>query len=339
MRDYYEDQGWKYICTFYSFHVYQAIRQDAMEIHTDPITQGETFSILDKRTKYMFWYITILYLTCIATTLYTMLHIYPVYFRVRYIYGIAQIPMILMFLYAIWSSFWDYRKIKKLKQQLEAGVKMIHDDHYKPSYRQYFSLAVPILILAYMFLASQYNKKAYWEESLFTYNGKLPTISITALETAPNFSIEYGRDFEGDNISYISHHWTELSPQAYHIEEQGRLEGEKAGNNSNVYAPSMETEYYNMRFQLLSKILLDEMIQNKVDKGSYETVQYHKLQNTKFDEVTLVESEGIQMLFARTGEDVIYVAYHGNGSLESVVEQIYDAILNFKHNKTAEAHL
>jgi len=333
MLDYFEGQGWKYICTFCSFHVYQAIRQDAMEIHTDPITQGETFASLNKRTKYMFWYITILYSTCMVATLYTMLHIQPIYFRVESIYGIAQIPMMLMFLYAIWSSFWDYRKIKKLKQQLEAGVRMKHDVKYKPSYGQYFSLAVPIIILAYMFLASQYNKKVYWEESLFTYNGSIPTISISALETAPNFSIEYGIDSVGDNISYVSHHWTELSPQAYQIKEQGRLEGKMKKATAPVSSPSMETEYYNMRFQFLSKILFNEMLQKKVDKGFYDTVQYHNMQNTNFDEATLVESGGIQMLFARTGKDVIYVAYHGNGSLESVVEQIYDAVTNFKENK------
>ncbi|KAF5068259.1 hypothetical protein DSECCO2_245170 [anaerobic digester metagenome] len=56
------------------------------------------------------------------------------------------------------------------------------------------------------------------------------------------------------------------------------------------------------------------------------------MQNTEFDEVTLVDSGDIQMLFARAGEDVIYVSYHGNGSLESVVEQIYDAVTNFKDN-------
>ncbi|WP_312045078.1 DUF2812 domain-containing protein [Anaerotignum sp.] len=332
IREYYETQGWKYICTFCFFQIYQAIRTDAMEIHTEPITQSETFASLNKRVKYMFWYIAILSFTCISVTLYALLHIHPVYNRVKSIYNIAQIPMILMFLYAICSSFWDYRKIKKLKQQLEAGIKMKHDDKYKPSYRQYFSLAVPIIILAYMFLASQYNKKVYWDESLFTYNGNLPTISITALEIAPNFSIEYGKDFVGDNISYVSHHWTELSPQAYQIKEQGRLEGKMKKANAGVSSPLMETEYYNMRFQFLSKILFDEMLQNKVEKGSYDIVQYHKMQNTEFDEVTLVDSGDIQMLFARAGEDVIYVSYHGNGSLESVVEQIYDAVTNFKDN-------
>ena len=321
----YEARGWKYICTAYWFHVYQATREDAIEIQTDPISQGETFASLNKRAKYE----TTLYLICIGTILYTMLRIHPIYFRVRSIYYISQIPTILILLYAICQSFWDYRKIKKLKQQLDAGVEMTHYDHYKPSFRQYFSLAVPIIILAYMFFASQYNKKAYWEESLYTYNGKLPTISIAALETDPSFSIEYGENFEGEKISYISHHWTELSPQAYHIEEKGRLEGKKKEDYSGIYSPSMETEYYEMRFQFFAKILLGEMLRDKVDSNFHDKVQYHELNGTKFDETIIVSADGTQLLFARKGTKVIYIDYYGNEKLEAMVDKIYDAVDDF----------
>ncbi len=326
---YYKAQGWKYICTAYWFHVYQAIRQDAVEIHTDPNTQGETLANLNKRAKYMFLYITILYLFTLSVVLYTLLRVSPVYFCVSSSYNIAEIPMILMILFAIWQTFWDYRKANKLRQQLETGVGMIHYDTYKPSYKQYFSLAVPIIILAYMFFATHYNTKAYWEESLYTYNGKLPTISIAALEREPNFSIEYGKDFEGENISYISHHWTELSPQAYHIEERGRLEGKKKEEYVGIYSPSMETEYYELRFQFFAKILFGEMLRDKVDRDFHDKVQYHELNDTKFDEATIVSADGTQLFFARKGTSVIFIDYYGNENLAAMVDKIYDAMDDF----------
>jgi hypothetical protein len=229
----------------------------------------------------------------------------------------------------IWQSFGDYRKIKKLKQQLEAGIKINHEDSYKPSVRQYFLLAVPIIILAFMFLSGHYNDKEYWEKSLSTYDGMLPTISITALEADPNFSIEYGENYVGGNISYISHHWTELSPEAYHVEERGTIDGQMWEDNSGTYSPSIETEYYHMRFLFLAKILFQEMLQDKVDRDFYETVQYHELHDTKFDQATLVSANESQMFFARKGEKVIFVDYYGNENLETVVDKIYDAVNDF----------
>ena len=332
MRLYYEEQGWKYICKTGYFHLYQATREDATEIHTDAVIQGETFANLNKRLKYMSWYITILYSFTACVILYTMLRIHPIYFSIRNVYNISDIPMILLFLFTIWQAFCDYRKVKKLKEQLESGIEMNHYDSYKPSFRQYFLLAAPIIILVFMFSSGHYNKKTYWEESLSTYAGKLPTISITALETDSNFSIEYGENFVGGNISYISHHWSELSPEAYHIEEQGRTEGQMWDDNSGTYSPSMETEYYRMRFQFLAKVLFQELLDNKINRDYYEVIQYHTLFDTKFDEAALVMVDSTQILFARTGEEVIFVQYHGSGNLESVVEQIYDAVVNF-HTK------
>ncbi len=66
-----------------------------------------------------------------------------------------------------------------------------------------------------------------------------------------------------------------------------------------------------------------------MDKGFYETVPFHELYDTQFDQATLATSDKMQMLFARTGNKVLYQKYYGNEKLEAVVDEIYDAMQSF----------
>lgn len=67
----------------------------------------------------------------------------------------------------------------------------------------------------------------------------------------------------------------------------------------------------------------------KIDKDFYETVQYHELHDSKFDQATLVSLNESQMLFARKGSKVFFVDYYGNENLEAVVDKIYNALNDF----------
>lgn len=339
---YYEEQGWKYICTAGFFHLYQVTRADATEIHTDPVAQGETFVNLNKGLRFYFWLSAILFLLSGGMILYSAFNYYPIYFNVKYNFGFVNLVVIILYIFLILRTLHDYRKIIKLKRQLESGVKIAHNVKYKPSYRQYAILFIPWIFVFIMYCSSYYNKNTNWEESLSAYAGKLPTVSITALETSPDFSVEYGSDFsaEYDNqsatefvrkdISYISYHWSELAPEAYLIREQGQMERQVGADHAGSYVPSLETEYYRMRFQFLTKVLFQELLHNKINRNHYEKIQYHELTHSKFDEATLVLADDLQLFFARIGEKVVFVQYDGEKDLEMVVDQIYKAIIDFE---------
>lgn len=85
-----------------------------------------------------------------------------------------------------------------------------------------------------------------------------------------------------------------------------------------------------MRFQFLAKTLFQELLQDKIDKNHYENIQYHELTHVEFDEAMMVLADGSQMLFARIGEKLVFIRYHGRKDLETAIDQIYKAIIDFE---------
>lgn len=326
----FEEQGWEYICTAGFFHIYKATRDDVTEIHTDPITQGETFAYLNKKLKFLFLLITGLYIFSGGMLfLASFFHDQPIYFNVRYSGLTLKVTLIALYVITIYNSLQDYKKIKKLKNQLELGIRMCHSKKYKPRYGQYVSFFLPLLLLIPMFWVQYYDGKAHWEKSLLEYEGKLPTIPLSSLETNPEFTIVYGDE---DNRSYnntITHHWTELAPKIYIVEERGEIAGQMWRDGSGTYSPSMDTEFYELRFKLLTKPLFEELIEDKNELYRYEKMEYEELLDTGFDQATLISREACQMFFGRTGKKVIFIQYYGHKDLGAMVEQIFTTINNF----------
>ncbi|WP_304508533.1 DUF2812 domain-containing protein [Anaerotignum sp.] len=339
---YYEEQGWKYICKTGFFYLYQSTRDNATEIHTDPFIQGETFAHLNKKLQFNFGISIVGYLIFGGFLLYSSFHYYLVYFNVKYISSVSNLILFPLYFFGIIKTLWDYRKMKKLKEQLESGIKVIHNGSYSPSFCEYFVLAIPWIFILFMVAIPRYSSNTYWEKNLSAYAGKLPTISIKALETSPDFSVKDSSDFSveydsnlatkfaREDISYISYHWSELAPDVYYIGDQGKIEGKESTDQTETYEPFLETEYYRMRFQFLAKVLYKELLDNKLHRNHYEKIQYHELTQVEFDEATLVLADGSQMLFARIGEKVVFIQYHGQKDLETAIDQIYKAIIDFE---------
>lgn len=328
---FYEEQGWEYICTTGLFHVFKSTREDATEIHTDSVTQGETFDFLNKQLKFLFWLITALYLFSGGMILYSsFINDRPLYFSTEYGGLTSKVTIIILFVFTIIHSHRDYRKMKRLKEQLESGVRMNHNHRYKPRYQHCFEFVLPLLILIPMFSINSYAINASWEKSLLEYDGNLPTISITELEKNPDFSFEYDDESEGPYENYISYHWSELAPQVYNVEERGLIEGQMWEDNSGTYSPSMETEFYRMRFQFLAKPLFEEIIDYHTERNHYEKIEYHELLDTKFDQATLVSTDNTQMFFGRIGRKVIFIKYYGHEDLKAVINKMFEAVNNFE---------
>lgn len=327
---YFKEQGWEYICTAGLFHVYKATRADVTEIHTDPVTQGETFAYLNKKLKFLFWLITGLYIFSGGMLLFvSFFHDQPIYFNVRYSGLTLKVTLITLYIITIYNSLRDYRKIKKLKNQLESGVRMCHNEKYKPRYGQYVAFALPLLLLIPMFWAQHYDRKSYWEKSLLEYEGQLPTIPLSSVETNPEFTIVYGDEEERSYDNVIMHRWTELAPAVYIVEERGEIAGQRWKDNSGTYSPSMDTEFYELRFELLANPLYEELIEDKNELYRYEKLQYKELLDTSFDQATLISREASQMFFGRSGKKVIFIKYYGYEDLGALVEQIFAAVNDF----------
>lgn len=127
---------------------------------------------LNKWLKHNFWLSAFFYLVGVGMVIYTTLIIKPVYFDAKHGFGFSNLIMIFVYICLILQTYQDYRKIKKIKEQLEAGIKIVHNDRYKPTYRRYFILTFPLVCAFVMFYSVHYSDKSYWEADLSTYEGK-----------------------------------------------------------------------------------------------------------------------------------------------------------------------
>lgn len=111
-----------------------------------------------------------------------------------------------------------------------------------------------------MIFLTHSSEKSYWDENLSTYEGKLPAIHIADIETSLDFISSYDNNYEGDYKNYIAYHWSAIAYGAYTVEEYGQIEAQIQEDKSEAYIPSMETEFYHLRFQFLAKLLFHELI-------------------------------------------------------------------------------
>ncbi len=331
MLAYYEEQGWEYVFTIAKlFHVYKTARQDAIELHTDPVTQGHAFEYLQNRLHISFWSAVTQLPLCVCISFYILLfHDHPVLYAVRYGQTTYLCLWVFILLFMGIESVANYRKIQRLTVQLCSGITMTHKKGYKTNYRPYFISAAALLVGGIMLFSSVYQIAAGWEADLKDYAGSLPGVRLSDIETHPDFEIERhdykGRDFH----NHIEYSWSDLAPRTYEVQEQGVVKGQTWRDSSGEYSPSLQTRFYQVRFGFLAKPLLSDLVDDAIAFSRFEHIGYQELLETDFDQAFFLQVNAKQMLLARLGKKVVYVRYYGYEDLRQFTGALYQAVADF----------
>lgn len=229
--------------------------------------------------------------------------------------------------FLIIRSITDVRSINRLLKQLKAGVPIVHKKNYKKGrvlrisgYSLLLLAAVINIVLPFVQIGKGWNK------NIEEVTVQLPVIRLEDLEEVENFKYYSEISYSGKNYdNHVFYNWNLVAPVQYKITQNGIVEDMKWLDNSGVYKPTLVTEYYQLSIPILAEPLMEDLISRYIDP--YENMKMEKLTAEYFDRGVLFTRDERQYIFARQGNEVIYLRYYGYGSLKSKISEIA-AILN-----------
>ena len=325
--EYYEACGWKYVCTIASaFHLYETSKEDFEELHTDPVTQSYAFQRLNQKMKSAF----MISLLLIPISLFQLLHYFllsdtPVLNAVKYGSGTYTLLMVLVTLIMGREIFENRKKLRVLLRNLQTGREMVQEEHYQLTYTPYVFHTMIVVLSILLIIMNVSILFTGWEKKLAAYGEDMPALRLSDIEDHHNFEID-DRYRRSNLISYDA---GELAASVYEISESGIIKEKMWKDQSGIYSPHLETEYYELRLSFFEERLLKELIIDALDFHRYESFTFEELLETRFDQAVTIRVKETQMFFGRLGKKVVYVNYHGYKDLTEHLDELYDKISTF----------
>lgn len=226
----------------------------------------------------------------------------------------------------LYQLYWQYRRYCELSRLGQTSTALVSRKFDNPQNRKLkvMDMSVGVLsigIALVCFVSPIAMLLQQVDKALPVDRARVPSISLQALENEPNYrqKISSGYINNRDPFNRISFKSSLSVPKQFEIDESGEVLGSLWPDQSGVYSPSMVTDYYEARLNWVAKVLLDDLINNKMSR--YEkTPQPMYLKG--FDEVYIIE-EGIKKEIAfRQGNIVCLVRYYGTKSMAELVDAV-----------------
>jgi hypothetical protein len=310
----YADAGWAYIAhQGNQFFIWRSTRDDAIELHTDPIVQSESYRRLCKKL--------------IRTALGTGLCVIGIFAIIIGGFLVSDRPVTLFltsphFLFLAVSEPFvlaqvvqQAKRAMRIKEMLADGFLLSHKKSYHKEYRIYriintlsllFSIA--ILVTALLTLTTD------WRKSTADVEQPLPYLSLDLIEQSEEFDWAepaFIFDTDIDYNNYVDYSWTLLVPEHYEIRQEGANQSHTWPDGSGYYSPSASTEYYRLAFSVFAPALFDELMGLHLWKNEEYTIY----EPDAFDRTVIAQDEYMTHLFVQWGKQVVYIRYHGYANL------------------------
>ena len=148
----------------------------------------------------------------------------------------------------------------------------------------------------------------------------LPCVRLKTIETnADNMKRKSRPDSQQiDYDNYVDSSWSLLAPKIYHIREKVEISTEFWDNSSDIYSPSLATDYYQLSFEALSKPLFNELVRRST---LFNPLLMKNIDSNYFDEVSYRMRENGIDIIAYKDNEVFSLKYQGKASLDDLLSQ------------------
>lgn len=322
----YDDAGWEFVARQGNlFFIWKSTRADATELHTDPIVQSESYRSLCKKLT--------------RSALGTGICVIAIFAMIiggflvsdRPVTLLLTSPMILLLavseLFVVAQTIWQARSALQIKQMLADGFTLSHTQDYRKRYRSYHIITVLSLLLSVAVLViSILTLTTDWRKSTVDVDEPLPYLSLDLIEQSEEFAWAdpvYIKD-DVDYRNYVDFTWTLLVPQHYEIRQEGAEQSHKWPDGSGFYSPSASTEYYKLTFSIFADSLFNELMKLHL----WEHEEYTITELDAFDRTIIAQNGFMTHLFVQSGNQVIYIRYHGYADLSERLDLLANALFS-----------
>lgn len=107
----------------------------------------------------------------------------------------------------------------------------------------------------------------------------------------------------------IMYSWSLLSPLIYETYKRGEVPTRDWADGWGKYAPSLQTDFYQLSFSFLADRLLEEAVRKTLEDFAYDQLSYMPLLDSPFERAILIKSREFQILLAKENRRVIRLSY------------------------------
>lgn len=326
----YEQCGWNLVAGTGKFYVFQAEELDSIrELHTDSIEQGHTLTELDKLLKRNVYIFTVAIIFMFAFILgpYFLLD-EPILLLIKGQF-LQLVLLLVMEVYAFAKSIRTYLSIRNLKKSLLQGNPAVHGGDYKRArfcggLVIFLSVSITLAMLAIPVLTMTRSR----EYNLPENTALLPIVKLVEIEESSNLERERGyQDSDIDRYNRVQSDWSLLAPIQYEIDEHGIVPGEMWADQSGEYSPSIQNQFFKLRYAGLSDALTKDLIQRYVWEPEVEIIA---IPYPGVDKM-FIAVDGIRKhIFAYKGNKVMHVTYYGNADVQEMIPLVAEQLIMFK---------
>lgn len=314
----YKECGWELVTSSRIFYIFSSPESsNSIEIHTDPMEQSFVFKMVDKQIKRSTIIISFVIVSMVALLCYQFLSNGEIYWKLIRRSSLNIITLGILYLYIIYESVRRYLAIKEVKNSLNNGIPINHNQNWKlsliTSSTVYVLLIVMISASILMPVYTAMRRNIYTSPE-FTEN--LPFYSIKNIENKKIY--DYWHD--------LDYNWSIFSPVQYHLYEGGYVDGEMQEDYSGAYwQVGLNTKYYELAFKSMSERLLNDLIKRNSD-SHYDTPLV-KMEDSKLDYLYVATKEDTTSIYAAYQNKVIYIKYSGEENINKIISMLEEKLV------------
>ncbi|HHZ01917.1 MAG TPA: DUF2812 domain-containing protein [Tissierellia bacterium] len=301
--DVYKECGWELTTNKDIFYIFSSPENsNAPELHTDPMEQGFTFDLLNKEIKKNTIIFSIAAILVLSILFYVFFFDKEPYLNLIRRSSFNLIAMAIGYTYVLFASIRSFIAVKRIKNSLYNGIPINHKQSWKLSYffssTVYISLIVMVLASILTPFYTAIKREGYISKE------RLQDFPIPTIEEVENTKIlDYYHD--------IQYNWSILAPIQYTIYEDGYVEGIMQEDFSGAYSQaSLHIRYYELTFKSMAEGLVNDLIHRYYREYRYDwyTLDNEDMNNV-FDQLYVGGRENTKLIFASSGNKVIYFKY------------------------------
>lgn len=326
-REFFAEGGWDFVANHDEFNVYSSpFELEAPELHTDPAEQAYSLMELQKKFKrdIVIVMIYIVTLILILSTPFWLTGGTPILSLVE-----GTSPLILLvFLvgYMLYSSIHSAISLNKLCKKMIEGKPINHHAPWKKQHLVTSTIAL-IYTIAFIFVFVTPFVQIAMTKTHVLPEAKtdLPIVRLADVENNPELIRKDSEDSDRE-INIYTRQQNFLAPIQYKTHEYGEVPNKIWSDGSGTYSPSIHSWIYQLRFSVLSKDLISDLITRY--SISYKGGDFTEIEHPDFDILTVREVDDVVEIFAAKGNAVIHIKYYGEADLDNLINATADNILS-----------
>ncbi len=311
----YREASWEYLCYYYGgnsvyFQIYTAKPNTPLPVQSDEVYLKRKFQSMLSKMKRTNQLLCMIWLVCCMIILSSTLLIpYPIVQIVQY--GVLmKILYAFILLYALIELLNNQKRTRVIAQYLQP--KSIN----RPIFfaKNYYACMRIVTILLFSFIASGHNIATMFVPTSVAdtkYADVFPILSLQNTEHYYRLNIENTDAYSQTEFANIfSFTQTTVSE-----------------NQSNDYQPTLFTRVYDFHQTFLLDDFFDSLLLSQGYTNQADELYYHQIiEDSRFDNIYLLQTDSSQQLFIKTGTFVIHFIYSGHEDLTMFLDVIYENI-------------